>query len=89
MIYCILLERMNVKQYGGEVRCVCFLSFLTEKEALQKTGFLLAGRFAFYVVLIKTFKLQSLVMLQSFNNATTCRVYYQQCKKKTEMSCLS
>lgn len=71
------------------MRLVRFLSFLTEKEALQKIGFLLAGRFAFYVVLIKAFKLQSLVMLQSFNN-TTCRVYYQQCKKKQpEMSCLS
>lgn len=70
------------------MRRVRFLSFLTEKEALQKIGFLLAGRFAFYVV-IKAFKLQSLVMLQSFNNTTTCRVYYQQCKKKTQMSCLS
>lgn len=89
MIYCILLERMTVKQYGGEVRCVRFLSFLTEKEALQKTGFLLAGRFAFYVVLIKTFKLQSLVCYNHLTTQQRVEFITNSVKKKTEMSCLS
>lgn len=34
MIYCILLERMNLKQYGGEVFVFCH--FLQKKKLYKK-----------------------------------------------------